>query len=190
MSSQAQAPEHTLATFLQNMSHEMKTVESSIAKSLRSSDHSCGLVCVAVGSLGLGCGRLRCLFPSAARRPLPSANSAVEGCLLCVLCKLGSEAFWPAKHIHCRRAAASAAAAFVSLVLHTCLSCTYLHHAARSHAVLVPYVSALITMLSPLRFSGSQAFFGCYLFPLWYHESFWQRPDSKQKRTFRNIRSN
>ena len=120
---------------------------------------------VAGGSLGLGCGRLRCLLSSAARRPLPSANSAVEDCLLCVLCKLGSGAFWPAKHIHCRRAAASAAAASVSLVLHTCLSCTYLYHAARSDAVRVPCVSALLTMLSPLRLSGSQAFFRVLIGP-------------------------
>ena len=52
---------------------------------------------VAGGSLGLGCGRLRYLLSSAARRPPPSANSAVGDCLLCVPCKLGSEAFWPAK---------------------------------------------------------------------------------------------
>ena len=92
-------------------------------------------------------------------RPSMHLQHFCKTCSLCVLCKLGSGAFWPAKHIHCRRAAASAAAASVSLVLHTCLSCTYLYHAARSDAVRVPCVSALLTMLSPLRLSGSQAFF-------------------------------
>ena len=39
----------------------------------------------------------------------------------------------------------------MSLVLHTCLACTYLHYAARTHAVLVRHMRALIAMLSRLR---------------------------------------